>query len=235
MPEARTITQQIEENWERVRNSPATKEAFRKLGKETFGEEAPKCRECLTTYLNFESYKNSLQVLKTRQSKLNSETEAWFAERFGQAVTAYRSFASSGDKIARSFAASGLESVLSENAKKLCWQLPHSKYYPPLADMLKTMGVSDSDVSHYSAVLKEKDWDLLHLQGADGTFAGLVRVASGQVPTLEKMLSAVKEHGLPVIEGGSGSSAPVWVGVAVVVGLGVACVLSGLCDFVFAL
>ncbi len=234
MPEPRTISQQIEQNWEQVRNSPETKEAFRKLGKETFGEEAPKCRESLTTYLNFEAYKNSLQILKTRQSKLHPDTESWFAERFKQAITAYRSFVSSADKIAKSFAASGLDKVLSDNAKKLCWQLPLSKYYPPLADMLKTMGVSDSEIAHYSTVLKEKEWDILHLQAADGTFAGLVRVASEQVPTLEKMLSAVKEHGLPVIEGGSGPAAPV-IPIAVVVALGIACVLSGLCDFVFAL
>jgi hypothetical protein len=231
MTEPRTIRQQIEQNWEQIQSSSETKKAFGKLGKDTFGEEAPKCRECLTTYLNFESYKNSLQLLKTRQSRLHRDTEALFAERFEQALKAYRSFVSSADNIAKSFAASGIENVVSHNAKKLFWQLPHNQHYPHLAEMLRTMGVGESEILHYSTVLKTKDWDILHLQGANGTFAGLVRVASEQVPTLEKMLSAVKQHGLPVIEGGGGSALPAIIGIVVIVVIGIVCVASGACVF----
>lgn len=232
MAEPRTISQQIEHNWEQVRNSAETREAFRRLGKETFAEDAPKARECLTTYLNFEAYKNSLQVFKSRQSRLSPETETWFAERFSQSVAAYRSFVTSSEKISKAFTSSGLEQVLSHHAKHLCWQLPHSKHYPQLASMLKTMGVTDAEVLHYTTVLKDHDWDLLRLQGSDGTFAGTVKLASEQLPSLEKMLTAVQQHGLPVLEGASGSAAPAIIGIIVIVGAGIVCVASGICEFI---
>jgi hypothetical protein len=231
MPEPRTITQQIEHNWEQVRNSPEAKEAFRKLPKETFAEDAPKCRESATAYLNFESYKQCLQRLKTHQSKLHPETEANFAGRAEEALTSYRSFVSSAEKIATSFRESGVEDVLSQNGKKLCWQLPHNKHFPRFTETLRAMGVSESDISHYTTVLKEKDWDLLHIQGANGTFTGVAKVASEHVATLEKMVSAVKKHGVPTLEGG-GSAAPA-IPIIAVVAAGIICVAVGACEFLF--
>lgn len=233
MAKPTTITEQIEHNWEEVRNSPQLSEAVRKLPRETFAEDAPQSRECLMTYFNFESYKKCLQRLKAQQSALHPETEAMFVERLQQAVKAYRSFVSSADKVAASFRMSGVEEVLSNNARKLCWQLPHSKYFPKITETLRATGMNDSDISHYATILKDKDWDLLHLQGAQGTMTSVVKVASEQVPTLEKMVSVVRQHGLPVLEGSGGSAAPAAIGAVYFIGILAICIAVGPCDLLF--
>jgi hypothetical protein len=227
------VGQQIEQQWQQVRSAPETIAAVKTIDTKVFNQQYAQCREYLTTYINFDSYKNSLQALKSRQSNLQDDTEADFAERFDQGLKAYRSFASSANAIAKLFAAGGMESVLSGNVKKLCWQLPQNQNYPQFTGMLRTMGISDTQITQYAAALQAADWDLFRAVGADGTFAGTVKLASDQVPLLENLRSAVKQHGVPLIEGSGGSVLPTVTALGVIVGLGVVCVASGFCAVSF--
>jgi len=230
VPQPIPITQQIEQNWQQSRNDPDTLAAIAKLDQNCFESDFRAMQESATTYLNFEAYKLALQTRKTRQSGLLPETETFLADRLDQARIAYQSYVSSANHLAQSLVSSGFETVLSRYSKQLCWQLPLNPRAVQLTQMLRNVGVNDAEISQYSASLKSNDWDLLRLNGGDGTFSGVVRGASGQVQTLTNMLTAVRLHGLPVIEGNANNPAT-WVTVGIVVA-GVTCVFIGWCVFV---
>lgn len=224
-----TIAQQIQVKWERTRNLPESKAAVEKLDKAAFNDNALKCREHLTTFYNFLNYKKSLQNLKAHQLTLDRTTEATFVTRFEGAVDAYKSFVQSAANISSIFAKSGFDKVLDANITELFWHLPHNPHYPQLTNMLLNIGVTESDLSSYSAALKANNWDLFRIHGGDGTFSGLVKSASTETETLQKMLDATKAHGLAAIEGSN--NVPWWAvaGAAVIVVGGIACVYFGVC------
>ncbi len=210
------VSTQIKQNWDRFHADPDTKAGISKLDKKKFQAEMFMCREHVTTWINFHNYKNSLQQLKAQQGTLSPATESTFATRFADGVAAYQNFVSSAKNLNDMLAQSGFDKPFEQNAKTLCWQLPLNPIYPQLTNMCKNMGLSDSDISEYAASLKANDWDILRLHGLDGTFAGLVKSASQQIPVLQGMVSAVKLHGIPVIEG-SGGSFWAWAPVAFMV------------------
>jgi hypothetical protein len=226
-----SVPQQIQDNWKAFQDDPATKAALARLDKATFEQEVYRCSEFLTAYYNFESYKTSLQRFKTRRSKLDPATEALFVERFSNAIDAYQSFVSSASNIARLFTESGFERVFADNAPKLFLHLPFNPLYPGLTEMVRTMGLAESDISQSVAHLRSNQWDIFHLFGGDGTFSGLVKIASEQIPTFQNMLSAVKRDGLPVIEGDSGVATSIGVGGGILLGAGIGCVALGWCAF----
>lgn len=198
------VRAQIKANSEEFRSDSDTQAAMGKLDVSAFRQDVSKCQEHLTTLINFQNYKGSLQQLKAQQGTLDPQTEKDFAIRSEGMVAAYRSFVGSARNVAHNFSRSGLDKPLERHAKGLFWQLPLSPDYPQLTQKLQSMGMNDSDISRHAAALKGNDWDILSIHGTDGTFSALVESAAGQMPVLEKMHSAVMAHGLAVIEGHGG-------------------------------
>src|SRR5438552_620152 len=101
------IAQRIKANYSSVLNEPSIETAFKKLDGAQLQEIVLKVREALTTHLNFESYKHSLQSVKTRLGRLSTETEQLFLSRCEQAVNGYRAFVKTLDHSAEMFSATG--------------------------------------------------------------------------------------------------------------------------------
>lgn len=228
-PQQQTIAQQIQTNWQKVQNLPESKAAVDKLDKGQFNDNVLKCREHLTTFYNFLNYKKSLQNIKAQQLTLDPTTETTFVTRFQGAIDAYQSFVQSATNVSQVFVKSGFDKVFNANAKQLLWHLHHNPHYPQLTNLVMNIGVSESDISYYSASLKANNWDLFGIHGGDGTFSGLVDLASKQTTTLQNMLAATKANGLAAIEGSNNVPTWGWVGVGIVVAGGVACVYFGVC------
>jgi hypothetical protein len=224
------IRKQIEENWKTFQNQPQVKDAIKKIDKTKYEAAYRRCVESAAAYVNFESFSSSLLALKARHSTLHPDTEANFAQRADQAVQSYRSFVAAAGDMAQVLKTSGFETGLAQDSKNLFWQLPSSPVAPNLIGVLKGVGITDSQISQYSAELKSNNWELLHLHGGDGTFSGLVKNANAQIPTVEKFAAATKQHGLPAVSGASGDPTP-WIVAAIVVG-GTICFLVGACELI---
>jgi hypothetical protein len=174
---------------------------------------------------NFESYKRALQALKTRRGELNSHSEKLFADRCDATVGAYSELISqSAEHLTAMSVQSGLDSILSRHAWNLFWELPLNPYVPQLGDLLRELGASEAELSHYAASLRAKGWNPLNF--GDGTVPGLRSIIGEELDTLKKMASTARAHGVPMLEGAGGGNGGSAITVVLIIVFGVCCVVG---------
>lgn len=195
------ILRQMRDNWTAFQNDPQRKAAIEKFDHHQTGAELSRCSEHAASLVNFQDYKNSLQRLKAQPSKLDAQTEKAFAARFEDAIAVAQSGVASARKLLQRCTASGLDEVMERHARNVFWQLPHNPYLPQLNEKLKAMGMREPEISEHVTSLQDHDWDVLRLHGNDGTLSGLLDRADRHIPVMQRQLAAVRQHGLPTIEG----------------------------------
>ncbi|HEX3106998.1 MAG TPA: hypothetical protein VHQ22_21375 [Terriglobales bacterium] len=213
-------------SWEQLRAIPEVSEALKKIDQDNYRNNLNQCYEGLATYYNFESYRHSIQSLKA-QSALHSITEQMYARRLAETIDAYQSFIAAARNIAQMYSASGLDRVISNHSQDIFWELPNNPRGADILAKLRLIGVSDTDLSNYFATLKANGWNPLQMEGNDGTFMGAVNAASEHLKTLQGMQAALKQHGIPVIEG----DLFFLIAFLVIVVAGTVCTWAGWCTF----
>ncbi len=229
----KTTSDQISHIWDTVKNLPETQLAKSKLEKDVFEKAALSFHSCAATVINFEHFTRSMQAIKASLPMPDAQMEKRYVARFEDSIEAYKTFTSSLQTINLVFKKSGFDAVINANAPKLFKNLPMAPIYPRISENLRALGFSEADVSHCLSEMKANKWDLFGLHDAGGTFEGFVKVAVDQISILEKKLSVVKEHGIPVVEGANGW----WIGLLAVIGVaavGATCWLAGLCVLIIA-
>lgn len=183
-----------------------------------FHAQFDECCEAMHSHFNFEHYRRSLQAMKAKHGGLSPKTEATYLERFRGNIENYSHMVDTTSHLVAGMGKVGLDKLIEKHAQSLLSQFPISPLAPKLSDKFRTMGASEIDIAHYTAWLKANNWDVLHVHGANGTMAGLVKVAREQIPGFEKMYAVEKQHGLPVVDGACNSAGEaVFVGTIVVI------------------
>jgi hypothetical protein len=213
------------DTFQTLRNDPLVKSTFAELDKTLFQMLAATCASSLATEYNFGSYTKSLQGLKVRLSRLPPEVEAWYMQRVENRLTAYTSLVSAAQQVSQMLTIGGLHQILSTRANEFFSALQTDPYDRHIQQRFREMGATDDDIDHYQAWLRANDWNPLMLPGAGGTFEGLVTVARNQTPFLQAERDAIKEKGIPVLQGASGNPSG-WVGPGLFASLVVICLVG---------
>jgi len=219
------IAEQIEQNFAQIENDQEAATAFRQLDVTEFQDAAYSMLEKVSVFLNIESQRRSLQRIKAGRGRLDSETEASFVEHLAQGARAYGEFLVAGDRADKAMTACGLDVIISRYSKTFFWHVTSNPRAPHLEDLFRNVGATDRQISQFTELANSNDWDLLRLHGANGTFRGLLDVASQEMPRVQDMVSAVRAHGLPTIEGAS-SDSPWWVPVIIFVAAAAICIIG---------
>jgi hypothetical protein len=181
---------------------PFFTQSLKKLSHTGYSELSFRYAEWLVTYYNFASYRRHLQRLKRRKA-LHQSIEAHYLVRFQQLIEVTRSSISAGGEIVKLFSDTGVDELVEKHKLALFALTPDQESTKVVRHALASCGASEKELTHYATWLRGKKWRLLDVEGSDGTFAGLIRLAEASLPELEQEYRIVQQHGLPAIDGAS--------------------------------
>jgi hypothetical protein len=208
----------LKEDLDRLKTNDEFLRAARDLNRPKFQEAFGTSAESLANCMNFESFKRSMQALKSGFSKLSPDVEALYIERVEQMVKAYKRSLDAAETISALFAKAGFDAALERYHKTLFQLTPAHPFTERVTRFFQGIGATEADIVQYRVRLKANEWNPFRF-GANGKLSGLVQSMKDRLASIEKELDAVKHHGIPAIEG----AAPV---VVVAVGMVVVAALS---------
>ena len=145
-----------------------------RLDKDRFRDALAISIESQATFINFQSYKRSVQFLKAQPSKLSPDTEALYKGRLEQVLTVYRRSIGAAEDISMLFSSSGFGDALIPHVKTLFDPAPSNSLIDRSSRFLRGIGSTDDELRHYVAWLRANDSNPFRL-GTDGKFSGLVQ------------------------------------------------------------
>jgi hypothetical protein len=218
-----SIAEQIMANYNLLKQDPEVAEAFGKLKFTNYQAHLKGALESFVDYLNFDSHKHALQYVKALDGRLARDTELAFAERTEQAARSYEALLSHGREVDSLYASTGINSILSQHSEKIFY---HFSQNPLLKkEFFVHLGATAAQIGEVSSLAERNNWNILTMYGADGTFSGLLQVASAEVPRLRDLARVTREDGLPTLEGASGGGGVV---AGIVAGIVAACIIVAL-------
>ena len=195
------IHQKIEANFQDFLQDPDYQQGIEKLDRQRSYAEFTSIKENYAAFVNYYVYRRYMKILKVRRGKLAEETEKALVERGYQALDTYRNIVASLERVGEMLYASGVGKAIDRHAASIFQHFNHNPKTPAIIDEFREMGVPEGSISWVFDQMRENNYDILRLEGMEGTFSGLVERASSLVPVLEKSVQIMEEHSLPTIEG----------------------------------
>jgi hypothetical protein len=214
------------DTFENFRDDPAVRNAFAKLDRDQFQILGATCAASLATEYSFLSYTRALQILKARMSRLPPEVEGWYGERAEGRLIAYTSLVSAAEQMSQDLTSSGVDQILATRVREYFSVLQAAPYDTQIPRRFLELGATDDHIGHYRAWLRANDWNPLSFPGTGGTFAGVTKVAKGQIPLLQNTVNVIKQTGVPAIEGNDGDLTSVSIGAVIVIGAITLCIYT---------
>jgi hypothetical protein len=188
-------------NYEKLRQGTQLNELLEAADGATLHTSLITVLEAAATLRRNEQYRYSLQFIQAAFAELSTEAEAEYTAIAEVATRAARRAVAAAQRIDTVLEQSGLGDFLSKHGATLFWQIPYNPLWgPQIMRLLQALGIREQDIERvfpqYSS-LEPADWDLLRLNGNDGTFTGLVRQLEGEVSRFAERAKS----GIPPLEG----------------------------------
>jgi hypothetical protein len=182
-------------------------DALTKLDRTEFESHVNHLGQHACTFFSYYFSRENLRGIKARRGDLAPATEDRLAALGQIAIDSYRDSVVALKALEGALTSSGMLGAIDRHMTSLCKHLDDNPQTPALVEKFREIGVPESAIQCGRNQLAAIHYDLFRFRENDGTLTGVVKWVARQVPALEKSVAALKEHGLPTIEGaGTGST-----------------------------
>jgi hypothetical protein len=199
LPPSKLVTQPLG-NWSAWMAQPEVREAGGKLNSAEFSSAVAAMRQRFTGCMSFFNYLQSLIAERVR-GPLLPDVQATLVARAEAALGDLNQFSALATGINKTLSACGLAALVERDFPRLFANFPHSPMYAQVVHIMRTMGVTEAQLSWVLHLSQQQKYNLLVFDGADGTIAGLIAKFNAAIPRYEAWLGQLKERGLTVFTG----------------------------------
>lgn len=224
---ATSILRTMDQHHKQFTTDPDYVEGIKKIDHQKLSAATDGLKEKIASLVNYYVFMRSLKSVKLIKGSLSDEAEKALALRSKETLSTFQDISSRMKGIGEALAGSGLDKAVDRHMESLCDQLPHNPKLLATLYELKDMGITDAEISCVFEDLRKNKYNLLKYGGADGTFAGFVRLMDSLNEPLKKEHKLMEQFGLPTVQGAGGSTS----GTTIAIIVGIVVIALVLCVF----